>query len=141
MNNIETGFGGMIIGELYLYEDINEAVYKGGEVSIIVYGDEGEGYPHFHVKKTNGEGFSKTDGKSGDCCILLTKAQFWPHDGHLATLGRKQMKQIDEWMRLPNKSEPYKTNWEVACDLWKTQINDKGFNGVTEQPDYSRMGK
>ena len=149
MSNVDIGYNGMIIGELFLYDILDEVVYKGnlkskgqikgGDVNIIVYGDEGNGKPHFHIKKNNGESFSKNPNEAGDCCVLLNKAEFWPHDNHKTVLKKSQMKQIDAWLRLPNENEPNKTNWEVACELWETQ-NDSSV-GVDKQPDYTKMGR
>ena len=98
--------------------------------SIVVRGNEGM-YPHCHV-------ISKDS--SFQCCPCLDKAVYFNHREYQGKFTPKQKKVFNDWMKLPAREDPSKTNWQMLCMIWNyandVQVIHKDRN---KQPDYTRL--
>lgn len=100
-------------------------------LSIIVHSNEGDDIPHFHIKR---------DGVH-DCCIMLNHNQYFSHSANNSILSGKEEKELDEWLRLPNKTKLGKSNFRVLCDMWndaianrKKALGERDFNYTNIKP-------
>lgn len=110
-----------------------------GKVAIIVYSDEGP-VPHFHI-----------EGNDFSCCVCIFDNRYFDHGIHQDILNRKQLKELDSFMREISKNDPYHTNWELCKLLWEVNnISDNSNIGVAlrykllykhknKQPDYTKI--
>ena len=60
-----------------------------------------------------------------DCCIMLNHDQYFSHGANNSILRGKEEKELDEWLRLPNKTKLGKNNFQVLCDMWNDAIDNK----------------
>ena len=85
-----------------------------GSCKIEIYGKEGP-IPHFHIiNKSN----------DFECCICIYSANYFTHgsktDNKLSSI---ELKELDTWLRQPNKYFKPLTNWDTICVYWKTSEN------------------
>ena len=114
-------------------------VTKIGKVAINVYAGEGP-VPHFHI-----------EGNDFSCCVCIFDNRYFDHGTHQDTLNRKQLKELDSFMREISKNDPYRTNWELCKLLWEVNnVSDNSNIGIvlrynleykhkTKQPDYTKL--
>jgi hypothetical protein len=133
------------IGNISFSEDLNEQEVssmngkrfkptKIGKCKIEVYNGEGS-IPHFHI-------FNKD--QSFQCCVRIYENNFFSHGNkYKDTLNKNQCKELDEWLKMPNKSAKGRlTNWEAIEFTWNfanpnCKYPDK--KKCTTQPDYASM--
>ena len=98
---------------------------------IEVYGSEGQ-TPHFHVISTTNK---------FECCPCIFKALYFNHGYKTDKLSRKQLKILDDWLRLPcSKFGGVLSNWEIIVRLWESCDNPlTNYNINSIQPDYTKM--
>lgn len=117
----------------------NMGVTTIGKVAIIVYGDEGP-VPHFHI-----------ESKDFNCCVCIFNNKYFDHGIHQDTLNRKQLKELDSFMRNKCSLEEKITNWEAVKILWvASNVTGNSNFGITlrykliykyknKQPDYTKL--
>ena len=111
--------------EDYFETDIIEKVDtaelpKLGECSIIVYGDEGDRLPHFHLVN-----FNKNPKQSIDCCICINEPRYFIHGNHRGTLTDAQALALEKVMTSKSKIFPERSVWGVTRGLWSIANSDK----------------
>lgn len=79
-----------------------------GVTMVIVHPNEGDNIPHFHIKRE----------REHDCCIMLNENKFFNHGNNDSVLNKKEMKELDKWLRKQNKVYTTKTNFQTLCDIW-----------------------
>ena len=93
---------------------------KLGECSIIVYGDEEDRPPHFHLMNYN-----KNPKQSIDCCICINEPRYFIHDKHKGTLTDAQALALEKVMTSKSKTFPERSVWGVTRGLWSIANSDK----------------
>lgn len=99
---------------------------------VQVYGTEGKGHPHFHVKLNKRSRF-------GDTCICIKDAKYFPHGTHTGRLEKSEL--IDLVTMLKQYNTNFRmTNWELLLADWNQENNDD-LDLSLEMPDYLNMKK
>ena len=84
-------------------------------LSILVHPKEGDHIPHFHIQR---------DGLH-DCCIMFNENRYFSHGSNDTSLSGKEEKELDEWLRRPNKSRANVTNFQVLGEMWNGDRSTK----------------
>jgi hypothetical protein len=133
----------VLIGIIKFEDELNEAeiIATGGRFNpsriglckINVYSNEGQ-KPHFHLYKLNGNDEFET-------CICIYSNNYFSHGGkYTSKLNSKQCKELNDWLKNPNKTYPNLSNWEAIVYEWERGNGGKKFkNKVSVQPDYDKM--
>ena len=79
--------------------------------SIWVYGEQ-RPQKHFHF-------YRGKDRKAGGC-IRLDVSEYFPHDGHIDTLDKKEIKELILFLNDTN-SETGLSNWKTILAIWNMQ--------------------
>ena len=86
---------------------------KLGELKILVYTNEGT-IPHFHLKSSS---------SNWETCIELLKPKYFHYGKKNKVLNSKQCRELDDFMRSPNKIYDILSNWKACLFLWSIGNN------------------
>lgn len=98
---------------------------------IILHNIEGDGIPHFHIVRP----------KYGDhdCCIMLNDNKFFNHGKNDSLLSSKEQKELDKWLRNPNKGNPNRSNFQQLAMMWNDIPNSRFKVDPNRNFDYTHM--
>lgn len=130
--------------EYYIHSEIiypeDDSLYEMMEVGrfedfkICVYGKEGP-IPHFHFYPP---GHLEKEGG----CIRLDEPEYFNHGSYKATLNKRNIKRMIEWMSQPHKywGKYGETNWDLLVLDWNDQNSNFPLPKSTKQPNYLELG-
>lgn len=104
------------------------ATVKWGFMSIklAIYGDEGNGYPHFHFfKDLKPEGGIPESYRSGGGCLTIESPNYFVHGRHTEKLNPKEIKGLIKFLKERNRTLSKYTNWEYILAQWNDNNPDQ----------------
>ena len=123
-----------LVGSLDLSMFVDEAsigsrinVPKLGQVQFYVYGKEGK-IPHFHIISTD---------HSFESCLCIYEAKYFTHGSKTGTFNRKQLEEIDRYLRSEHPVLTGATIWQIIANTWDDNNGTKILTKKSKQPDYS----
>ena len=96
-------------------------------ISIWIYGEYNRPLPHLHF-------YRGKDRKRGGVTVL-TKPNYFPHDGHNDTMTKKEIQNFMKFLQ----SKDYELDvpvWKVVLDYWNRQNPKFKIPMYTEIPEY-----
>lgn len=103
---------------------------------IYVNTNDGGEIPHFHMRDPN-------DWSKFHTCVLITKAEYFLHEGKEDVLNSKQRKALQKFMESPVANKKYSSkfanNWELVCFLWELNNSDVIIPDGAVMPDYRKL--
>jgi len=91
-----------------------------GDLEVYIMTDDLGYIPHFHIRDRT------TRGKYFNTCIELSTNRYFMHGSHKSKLNAKQMEELAEFIESPCKTGKYKSNYELAVDMWN--LNNSNVN-------------
>ena len=91
----------------YGTEIITEASLNSNVGEIKVWENEGDYYPHFHIKSKD---------RQPDVCVEIFRSRYFPHGTKTSQLSKKDEEKLESFMSKQHKSGV--TNWEYIRNEW-----------------------
>lgn len=110
-----------------------------GKCFIEVFSDEGNNIPHFHIRN-EAEVNNGSEKDRFHTCLYIFDNRYFTHKGKMDTFKKKQMEELNDWLKKPNKRYGKITNWEAIRKIWiDLYDNGKYANYSGTQPDYTTI--
>ena len=99
---------------------------------VYVNTDDPGNIPHFHYRKKG--------SWEGHTCICLTKPEYFHHGDKQASLNKKQIKELINFLNSkPIRTSRYNSNWEYLLDAWNMNNSNINIPEDYPMPDYSKL--
>ena len=107
------------------------AIGKYGSMEIVVWTNDKEKIPHFHIRDHH-----KKEDNEG--CIRIDKAEYFDHSGKTMRLNASQKKDLIQFLNETDEDLGI-TYWKYLVNAWNRNNSDVKISNNTPMPNYTDL--